>query len=149
MLLASGSSPIDVPSGVSGDAGAVAGPAVRARCDRDVLLQKGSPCSATCCGAVREVVPAEIGFGRFVEAAGGGTLHENGPALWDSEVALAGGEFSQASTRTTRGRYGAHCEHRCCTTCGSGRVASWSGAGDSAVSASGVDGGGWGGDGRR
>jgi hydroxyethylthiazole kinase-like uncharacterized protein yjeF len=77
---------IDVPSGVSGDAGAVAGPAVRADVTVTFCCKKAAHVlqpAAELCG---EVVPAEIGFGRFVEAAGGGTLHENGPALWDSKL---------------------------------------------------------------
>jgi hydroxyethylthiazole kinase-like uncharacterized protein yjeF len=77
---------IDVPSGVSGDAGAVAGPAVRADVTVTFCCKKAAHVlqpAAELCG---EVVPAEIGFGRFVEAAGDGTLHENGPALWDSKL---------------------------------------------------------------
>ena len=77
---------IDVPSGVSGDAGAVAGPAVRADVTVTFCCKKAAHVlqpAAELCG---EVVPAEIGFGRFVEAAGGGRLHENGPTLWDSKL---------------------------------------------------------------
>ena len=77
---------IDVPSGVSGDAGAVAGPAVRADVTVTFCCKKAAHVlqpAAELCG---EVVPAEIGFGRFVEAAGGSRLHENGPALWDSKL---------------------------------------------------------------
>ncbi len=73
---------IDVPSGVNGDVGAVEGPAVQA----DVTVTFSSKKlahvlqpAAELCG---EVIAAEIGFGRFVATAGGGKLHENGPALW-------------------------------------------------------------------
>ena len=77
---------IDVPSGVRGDAGAVPGPAARADVTVTFCCKKAAHVlqpAAELCG---EVVPAEIGFGRFVEAAGGGRLHENGPTLWDSKL---------------------------------------------------------------
>lgn len=73
---------IDVPSGVAGDGGAVAGPAIRADVTVTFCCKKAAHVlqpAAELCG---EVVAAEIGFGRFVEEAGGGRLHENAPALW-------------------------------------------------------------------
>jgi ADP-dependent NAD(P)H-hydrate dehydratase / NAD(P)H-hydrate epimerase len=77
---------IDVPSGVNGDAAAVAGPAISADVTVTFCCKKAAhvlqPAAALC----GEVVPAEIGFGRFVEAAGGGKLHENSPALWASKL---------------------------------------------------------------
>lgn len=73
---------IDVPSGVNGDRGAVDGPAIRADVTVTFCCKKPAHVlfpAAELCG---DVVPAEIGFGQFVEAAGGGQLHENAPALW-------------------------------------------------------------------
>ena len=73
---------IDVPSGVNGDVGDVVGPAIRADVTVTFCCKKAAhvlqPASELC----GEVIPAEIGFGRFVEAAGAGRLHENSPALW-------------------------------------------------------------------
>ncbi|MEO8137668.1 MAG: NAD(P)H-hydrate epimerase, partial [Betaproteobacteria bacterium] len=61
---------IDVPSGVNGDIGDVAGPAIRADVTVTFCCKKAAhvlqPASELC----GEVIPAEIGFGRFVEAAG-------------------------------------------------------------------------------
>ena len=73
---------IDVPSGVSGDSGAIPGPAIRA--DVTVTFCAKKPAhvlqpAASLCG---EVIPAEIGFGKFVADVGGGRLSENAPALW-------------------------------------------------------------------
>lgn len=73
---------VDVPSGVNGDNGAVNGPAIRADVTVTFCCKKPAHVlhpAAQLCG---DVVPAEIGFGPFVEAFGGGLLHENAPALW-------------------------------------------------------------------
>lgn len=73
---------IDVPSGVHGDGGAVDGLAIRADVTVTFCCKKPAHVlqpAASLCG---EVVPAEIGFGPFVEAVGGGRLCENGAALW-------------------------------------------------------------------
>ncbi|MEQ1783626.1 MAG: NAD(P)H-hydrate dehydratase [Hyphomonadaceae bacterium] len=73
---------IDVPSGVNGNVGDVPGAAIRADVTVTFCCKKAAhvlqPASELC----GEVIPAEIGFGRFVEAAGGGQLHENSPVLW-------------------------------------------------------------------
>ena len=76
---------IDVPSGVNGDAGAIPGPAIRA--DVTVTFCAKKPAhvlqpAASLCG---EVIPAEIGFGRFIDDAAH-PLHENAPALWASAL---------------------------------------------------------------
>lgn len=73
---------IDVPSGVNGDSGAVPGLAIRA--DVTVTFCAKKPAhvlqpAASLCG---DVIPAEIGFGRFVAEIGDGRLQENAPALW-------------------------------------------------------------------
>lgn len=73
---------IDVPSGVNGNLGAVDGPAIRADVTVTFCCKKPAHLlqpAASLCG---EVIPAEIGFGRFVATAGGNRLHENAPALW-------------------------------------------------------------------
>lgn len=77
---------IDVPSGVNGDRGVVDGLAIRA--DMTVTFCCKKPAhvlqpAAQLCG---DVVPAEIGFGPFVEAVGGGKLHENAPTLWSGAL---------------------------------------------------------------
>lgn len=77
---------IDVPSGVSGDTGAIAGPAIRA--DVTVTFCAKKPAhvlqpAASLCG---EVVVAQIGFGKFVAEIGGGRLMENAPALWSRSL---------------------------------------------------------------
>ncbi len=73
---------IDVPSGVNGDLGAVAGPAIRADVTVTFCCKKPAHVlqpAASLCG---EVIPAEIGFGKFVAAVGGNRLNENDPTLW-------------------------------------------------------------------
>jgi len=73
---------IDVPSGVNGDVGAVSGAAIRADVTVTFCCKKPAHVlqpSASLCG---DVVPAEIGFGQFVDAIGGGRFCENAPALW-------------------------------------------------------------------
>ena len=81
---------IDVPSGVKGDVGDVPGPAIRADVTVTFCCKKAAhvllPASELC----GEVIPAEIGFGRFVEAAGGGRLHENSPNLWARKLQWPG-----------------------------------------------------------
>ncbi len=77
---------IDVPSGVSGDTGAIAGPVIRA--DVTVTFCGKKPAhvlqpAASLCG---EVVVAQIGFGKFVAEIGGGRLMENAPALWSRSL---------------------------------------------------------------
>jgi hydroxyethylthiazole kinase-like uncharacterized protein yjeF len=91
---------IDVPSGVSGDTGVVAGPAIRA--DVTVTFCAKKPAhvlqpAAALCG---DVVPAEIGFGRFVAEVGAERLCENGPALWSHALAWP----KAASHKHQRGR---------------------------------------------
>jgi NAD(P)H-hydrate epimerase len=73
---------IDVPSGVGGDTGAVDCLAIRADVTVTFCCKKPAHVlqpAASLCG---EVVAAEIGFGPYVDAAGGGRLRENAPALW-------------------------------------------------------------------
>lgn len=72
---------IDVPSGVNGDTGVIPGSAIRA--DVTVTFCAKKPAhvlqpAASLCG---DVIPAEIGFGRFI-ADVAFDLHENAPALW-------------------------------------------------------------------
>ncbi|MDP3495393.1 MAG: NAD(P)H-hydrate dehydratase [Hyphomonadaceae bacterium] len=72
---------IDVPSGVNGDTGAIPGPAIRANVTVTFCAKKPAHVlqpAASLCG---EVIPAEIGFGRFINDAAH-ALHENAPALW-------------------------------------------------------------------
>jgi len=73
---------IDVPSGVHGDTGAVGGHAIRADVTVTFCCKKPAHVLLPAMGLCGEVIPAEIGFGPFVEAAGGGKLHENGPTRW-------------------------------------------------------------------
>ncbi len=73
---------IDVPSGVNGNAGAVGGVAMRADVTVTFCCKKPAHVlqpAASLCG---DVIPAEIGFGRFVDEVSGGRLNENSPALW-------------------------------------------------------------------
>lgn len=77
---------IDVPSGISGNTGAITGPAIRA--DVTVTFCAKKPAhvlqpAASLCG---DVIPAEIGFGKFVEDVSHGRLHENAPALWANQL---------------------------------------------------------------
>ena len=76
---------IDVPSGINGDTGAITGPAIRA--DVTVTFCAKKPAhllqpAASLCG---EVIPAEIGFGRFINDTTH-ALHENAPALWSNAL---------------------------------------------------------------
>lgn len=73
---------IDVPSGVTGDAGAVSGPAIRADVTVTFGCLKPAHVLAPAMELCGEVIAAEIGFSGFVERAGGGLLHLNGPELW-------------------------------------------------------------------
>jgi hydroxyethylthiazole kinase-like uncharacterized protein yjeF len=77
---------IDVPSGVTGDAGAAPGLAIKADVTVTFCAKKPAhvlqPVAALC----GEVVVAEIGFGRFVEEVGGNRLMENAPKLWASAL---------------------------------------------------------------
>lgn len=77
---------IDVPSGINGDTGAITGPAIRA--DVTVTFCAKKPAhvlqpAASLCG---DVIPAEIGFGKFVEEVSHSRLHENAPALWENQL---------------------------------------------------------------
>jgi hydroxyethylthiazole kinase-like uncharacterized protein yjeF len=83
---------IDTPSGVSGDAGVVAGAAIRA--DVTVTFGAKKPAhllqpAAALCG---EVVVAEIGFGAQVSPVGGGRLRENGPGVFAHDLRWPGAE---------------------------------------------------------
>ena len=73
---------IDVPSGLVGDIGDVIGPAIRADVTVTFCCKKTAHVLQPASGLCGEVIAAEIGFGRFVAAAGGGRLHENSPELW-------------------------------------------------------------------
>jgi hydroxyethylthiazole kinase-like uncharacterized protein yjeF len=73
---------IDVPSGVVGDTGVVAGPAVRADVTVTFCCKKPAHVLQPAMDLCGEVIAAEIGFSDFVETAGGGVLHQNGPGLW-------------------------------------------------------------------
>jgi hydroxyethylthiazole kinase-like uncharacterized protein yjeF len=93
---------IDVPSGVSGDTGAVAAPAIRA--DVTVTFCAKKPAhvlqpAASLCG---DIVVAQIGFGDFVAEAGGGRLMENAPALWSHALTWP----EATSHKHQRGRLG-------------------------------------------
>ncbi len=77
---------IDVPSGINGNTGVISGPAIRA--DVTVTFCAKKPAhvlqpAASLCG---DVIPAEIGFGKFVEAVSHSSLHENAPALWANQL---------------------------------------------------------------
>jgi len=77
---------IDVPSGINGNTGAITGPAIRA--DVTVTFCAKKPAhvlhpAASLCG---DVIPAEIGFGKFVEDVSHSRLHENAPALWANQL---------------------------------------------------------------
>jgi hydroxyethylthiazole kinase-like uncharacterized protein yjeF len=91
---------IDVPSGVVGDTGAVAGPAVRADVTVTFCCKKPAHVLLPAMELCGEVIAAEIGFSDFVEAAGGGVLHENGPGLWEHKLQWPG----MASHKHQRGR---------------------------------------------
>ncbi|RYE76782.1 MAG: NAD(P)H-hydrate dehydratase [Myxococcales bacterium] len=76
---------MDVPSGINGNTGAITGPAIRA--DVTVTFCAKKPAhvlqpAASLCG---DVIPAEIGFGKFVEEVSHSRLHENAPALWANQ----------------------------------------------------------------
>jgi ADP-dependent NAD(P)H-hydrate dehydratase / NAD(P)H-hydrate epimerase len=73
---------IDVPSGVVGDTGAVAGPAIRADVTVTFCCKKPAHVLMPAMALCGDVIAAEIGFSDFVERVGGGVLHENGPGLW-------------------------------------------------------------------
>lgn len=73
---------IDVPTGVIGDTGAVPGPAIRADVTVTFCCKKPAHVSLPAMELCGEVIAAEIGFSDFVERAGGGLLHENGPDMW-------------------------------------------------------------------
>lgn len=77
---------IDVPSGVNGNTGVISGPAIRADVTVTFCAKKPAhvlqPASSLC----GDVIPAEIGFGKFVEAVSHSSLHENAPALWASQL---------------------------------------------------------------
>jgi ADP-dependent NAD(P)H-hydrate dehydratase / NAD(P)H-hydrate epimerase len=73
---------IDVPSGVMGDTGDVAGAALRANVTVTFGAKKPAHVlqpAASLCG---DVVVVDVGFSSFVEEVGGGRLLENAPALW-------------------------------------------------------------------
>jgi hydroxyethylthiazole kinase-like uncharacterized protein yjeF len=77
---------IDVPSGLMGDIGDAIGPAIRADVTVTFCCKKAAHVLQPASDLCGEVIPAEIGFGRFIEAAGGGRLHENSPALWGAKL---------------------------------------------------------------
>lgn len=73
---------IDVPSGVNGDTGAITGPAMRADVTVTFCCKKPAHLlqpAASLCG---DVIPAEIGFGKFIGEIGGNRLSDNGPDVW-------------------------------------------------------------------
>lgn len=83
---------IDVPSGVAGDGGEVAGPAIRA--DVTVTFGARKPAhvlqpAASLCG---EMLVTEIGFGKFIAEIGGGRLMENAPTLWSDKLLWPGND---------------------------------------------------------
>lgn len=73
---------IDVPSGISGDTGAVNGPAIRADVTVTFCCKKPAHVLQPAASQCGEVIPAEIGFGKFVAEIGGHRLNENTPSLW-------------------------------------------------------------------
>lgn len=93
---------IDVPSGVIGDTGGVVGPAIRADVTVTFCCKRPAHVLLPAMELCGEVIAAEIGFSDFVERAGGGLLHENGPDLW-----LGSYPWPQASGhKHKRGRLG-------------------------------------------
>ena len=120
---------IDVPSGVVGDVGAVAGPAIRADVTVTFCCKKAAhvlqPATALC----GDVIPAEIGFGRFVEAAGGGGCMRTGRRCGRA-LPVAGGGRAQAQARAAGGGDRADELDGRGATGGTGGAAGGCGAGD-------------------
>jgi hydroxyethylthiazole kinase-like uncharacterized protein yjeF len=91
---------IDIPSGLNGDTGAIAGPVIRAKLTVTFGAKKPAHVlqpAAELCGDV-EIV--EIGFGPFITDIGGGRLMENAPPLWADRLAWP----TPSSHKHTRGR---------------------------------------------
>ena len=83
---------IDVPSGVNGDRGAVNGLAVRADVTVTFCCKKPAHVlqpAAELCG---DVIPAEIGFGRFCRGGGRRDVARERTCGVGENAALAGGE---------------------------------------------------------
>jgi len=91
---------VDVPSGVNGDSGAIDGPTIRADVTVTFCCKKPAhvlwPASDLC----GEVIPAEVGFGPFVDETGAGLLQENAPTLWAGALRWPG----RAAHKHQRGR---------------------------------------------
>jgi hydroxyethylthiazole kinase-like uncharacterized protein yjeF len=77
---------IDVPSGISGDTGAITGPAIRADVTVTFCCKKPAHVLQPAASQCGEVIPAEIGFGKFVAEIGGNRLNENAPSLWSQAL---------------------------------------------------------------
>ncbi|MFT3724988.1 MAG: NAD(P)H-hydrate dehydratase [Hyphomonadaceae bacterium] len=73
---------IDVPSGINGDTGAITGPAIGADVTVTFCCKKPAHVLQPAASQCGEVVPAEIGFGKFLAEVGGNRLNENAPSLW-------------------------------------------------------------------
>lgn len=73
---------IDVPSGVNGDMGAITGPAIRADVTVTFCCKKPAHVLQPAASRCGEVIPAEIGFGKFIAEVSGNRLNESAPLLW-------------------------------------------------------------------
>ncbi|WP_262028940.1 NAD(P)H-hydrate dehydratase [Microvirga sp. Mcv34] len=97
---------VDLPSGIDGGTGAVRGIAVKAL--RTVTFAARKPCHLLMPGRAHSgpVEVADIGIGREILAAKGGSLFANGPALWLASLprpGLASHKYERGHTLVASG----------------------------------------------